>query len=249
MPERRLYSTEFTPDVNPPDDLLHFYGLLDRIIRYQVEYYPKGLFIDQSVGYHSRRMVTFWDRLDLPEECDSEAGRRMLWTHDIAEIKVGDVSATELARNPAFARRREARELVAARQLLKESDYNLCFRFENGKSFWKGGEQNSDYTAYAVRVVDIIDGNVVFNERMSRYCYEHGVGDLDPKMRTAINYAYIQQKMLRRQLDLLPSNLREWFEGMVVLHLNYILACWEDVPKTNTPQAVREKILLYSQKR
>ena len=112
MAERTFYSKEFTPQVNPPDDLLHFFLLLSRVIRYQVEYYPHHIFAGQSVDIHTRRMVTFWWWLDLPDGCNRKEGERMLWVHDIPEIRIDDLLAVEAALNPHLAKRKEEEDYV-----------------------------------------------------------------------------------------------------------------------------------------
>lgn len=235
--------------VNPPADLRKLIIALESVIRYQVDYYPKDIFKDQTVARHTGRLVTLWWGMDLPDGCNKEEGERMLWVHDIPEIDIGDLLVVEAAQNLELARSKEEEESEAASKLLSESDYQLLQRFNKAADFWKGKEYDGqDLTAIAAKLIDIIDGNVVYHEVISDYCRKNGAGDLDRKMDASFNYAFSQARTMKEQLSSLPGSIRGWFESLINLQFEYISQFWKGIPMTDIPLALQHEFLLYSQK-
>lgn len=235
------YLDKFPARQQPPDDLLHFYGLLARIKRYKLSYYPEGVFDGQNVGIHCQRMVEFWKSIDLPDGCDWGEGLRMIWVHDIPEVIVGDEPAVKLDQDKVLAQRRDILEQEAARKILQEHDKPLFESFEGARKFWKGEAVVVNPTALTVRLVDIIDGNLVYNQLLSQYCLEEA-RTMDPKMTEAIRYAFNQDRTLRSRLGLLPSSLSSSFQELVNYHVDSIASNWARVPRSNRPKVISEEL-------
>lgn len=231
--------------IKPPADLADRMVQLAQVLRYQVEYYP-DIFRDQDVFTHEKGMVVMWRKLEFPEGVDIKEGERMIWIHDIPEILTGEVLVVEKSLDRKLDRKMQDKEDEVAPQLLGKEDIKLLARYNKASQFWKGeGEDTGDVTALAVRLVDIIDGNVVFHRKVSEYCRENGILGLSEKMEPSFRYAFKQGEVLRNQLNKLSPEFRVWFGKLIDGQFEQIINYWRDVEQENLPGILREEFINY----
>lgn len=182
----------------------------------------------------------------MPQDVESEAGERMLWVHDIPEIRTGDLLVVETVENPQLAVDKEALETETARQLLHPIDYELFLRFNKAGNFWKGSG-TADRTALGVKLVDILDGNIVFHERISEFCKWAGFDVLHPRVDASFKYAFDQRKTLLQQMELVPGS-KDWLINLIKLQFAFIFNAWRDVEASNIPPVLREEFSKFDAK-
>lgn len=233
----RDYSREYLPANDVPKDLVGVMDELTNTIRYDVPYYPPFIFRDQNVALHTRRSVGFGRREGMLAK-----GERIQWVHDVPEIKIGDLLIVETVANPQLQIDKEGEELKAAQELLTPRDQQLLGEFNQAGNFWKGRTRKSYHLAAAAKLIDILDGNVIFHEVVSQYCIENGVAKLDPRINPSFHYAFMQGKVLRSQLEFLADRQREWFRRIIDLQFEFINYYWQGVPSSLIPPALQEEL-------
>lgn len=240
--ETKKYTDKYPPVDNLPADLISRLQLIAQIIRYQVDYYPQEIFADQTDLLHTSRMVRFW-LVNAPRELfDIQVGERMLWLHDILENHTGDHNAVEVANNSTLSQEKEAQEDQLARQDFSSGDYELFARFNSAANFWRGSHDDVDTTALAVVLIDKVDGNVVFHEKISRLCELGGTVQINPSINKSFLHTNIQASDFLQRLHLLPENYREWFAQTILSQFDYIESYWLPVPQERIPEEVKKAL-------
>ncbi len=233
----REYSRTYLPAQDTPNDIEGKISALRKVVRYNVPYYPANIFASQTVNLHTRRLVSIWRHEKMPR-----IGERSLWVHDIPEIMIGDLLVVETVDNPTLQDGKDLEEHNAARDLLTESDCKLLELFNAAGLFWKGKTHEYDYLAAAAKMIDIVDGNVIFHEVISKYCLENGCDDLDLRINPSFHYAFDQSIATRSQLEHIGDTQRDWFVHMIDLQFAYINYYWQGVPQSLIPTALQEEL-------
>ncbi len=245
----RRYSDEFLPLDQVPRDLAAVMKLMAPVMRYAASTYPKEAFADQTLGIHLGRVVLFWQR-HLPSWGNATEGERFLWVHDIDEIEdKQDITAPEIAANPPLGVDKKTKGLAIAQKYLSPENCLLYQRWNKAGEFWRAESDNaSDTMALAVKLIDIVDSDVVFHERIAEYCNQFGVESLDPGIAGALRYAFLQFPILEQRVQLIDSQRRSWFENILRLDRQYITDYWTPVSASRIPEIIREELSKWSKK-
>ncbi len=233
----RDFSREYPPVQSIPSDLVPALEALKQVVRYQVPYYPIGIFASQNVNLHTRRVAGFALKEGMPTQ-----GERRILIHDIPEIKIGDLLVVETVSNPKLQSDKDTQEFEVAKELLNPRDQQLLQEFNRAGDFWKGKTRDNYFLAISGKIADIVDGNVIFHEIISQYCIENGCGSLDPRMNPSFHYAFNQALVLRRQLEFVSERQRAWFARIINLQFAYINYYWQNVPQNLIPPALQEEL-------
>jgi 5'-deoxynucleotidase YfbR-like HD superfamily hydrolase len=112
----------------------------------------------ESVGDHTWRLAymlsTFFDTFKIPDGFDYERAIKMCLIHDLAEIKIGDISHEKVFTGEITKAEKHNREFKAMKQITKNLPKALC---DEIMGLWNEYEDTKTLTARFVRALDKIE--------------------------------------------------------------------------------------------
>ena len=207
-------------------------------------------FIGDNVLQHTIRCVAYFLKLLRIEEGTGQvkssplaACERMLYIHDFGEagVDIGDNNAVKSGKTQEY----KDRECAAARKILSDSDFNLYSLFKaisgflNGVEDTKIGQTPYDRAAILAKLIDSIDGNIVFHRALSTWIKKGNNIEEIPKGYISWMFAqYNQYKMRIMELNV-PDIERAFFISLLDTQLFEVQNMWSaDHPM---PQVLAEK--------
>jgi 5'-deoxynucleotidase YfbR-like HD superfamily hydrolase len=217
---------------SPPDDIKDLVFALKKIVRFNNPIYPKGIFLDNDYE-HSARCVDYL-RLPLIKGIRDGKSKRMLWIHDIPELITGDVLAMFKGLDGSANNNDDdgMDELVAAKKLLKSSDFELFKEFYASENFLKSGGNskiNISAEGLVANIIDKIDGNMYFHFYLTKWLVAGNDINLFKNF-DALAYSFRQKEVFFRSL----SKVENYYPSAVNVcryllnfQINYIKSLWD----------------------
>jgi 5'-deoxynucleotidase YfbR-like HD superfamily hydrolase len=223
-----------------PSDIKPLVDQLETVRRFVSPAYPSGIFND-TVYQHVFRCVQLAEYI-VPSinashfPINLDLVKRILWIHDLVEIGLSsDVPAPDKSTNLDLRASVAAAEEQNAKKLLSPGDYHLWHEFETAKAVLQFGVTKEVIVEAVVsKIIDLVDGNVVFNQAVSNYITRHHINiEIPPESLTyAFNTHQQYYNFIAQHEDWQPLLALLQFEQDFIKHL------WHDIPPDLIPPAL-----------
>ncbi len=220
---------------NIPKDIRYLINRLEVVKRFDNPSYPPNVFKDNTKR-HTLRLVESANVLDI-SKIDKRKLIRMLYIHDLPEIRYGDVTVIDKFSSQNTLRSVLDGEERVAKQILSENDFKLFQDFQTAYKFLSSvinSSNNLNCVAILANILDRKDGNVFYHKNLTKWIKSvYFNKDQIPPVKSITN-SYINDRLYLRKLKKIKGQIDEKYYVLFIRLLRdkelEIQHFWKDVP-------------------